>query len=147
MCSRVGIIPTNKPRPARLARERTDTRMDTTPMRPRQLTATLAFVLALSGPVSAQATDYVIVTSSEIRALSQNLDSFVAAKEDRGFVVHVFDEMDWGGTGLSGDAARVSPGTRPQRYSVAFCSRLMPSTTSSTCSSSETPAPPAARSP
>ena len=74
-------------------------------MRPRQLTATLAFVLALSWPVSALATDYVIVTSSEIRALSQNLDSFVAAKEDRGFVVHVFDEMDWGGTGLSGDAA------------------------------------------
>lgn len=62
----------------------------------------LAF-LTTSFPVEAGV--YAIVTSAEIRGLSQNLDSFVTSKEVRGFNVLVFDETDWGGSGLTGDPA------------------------------------------
>jgi hypothetical protein len=48
---------------------------------------------------------YAIVTSSAIRSASAQLDDFVLHKEGRGFDVYVFDEADWGGAGLAGDAA------------------------------------------
>ena len=73
-------------------------------MKPRQIAPVLIFLLGLWGAPS-PAADYAIVTSAEIRALSQSLVPFAAAKEARGFNVHVFDETDWGGTGLTGDAA------------------------------------------
>ena len=48
-------------------------------------------------PVAASADDYAIVTSSEIRGLSQNLVPFAASKVTRGYTVHIFDETDWNG--------------------------------------------------
>ena len=65
-----------------------------------------ALLLALVGaPAVAAAGDYAIVTSSEIRGLSQNLAAFAASKVARGYAVHVFDETDWNGSGLTNDAA------------------------------------------
>ncbi|MEE3329206.1 MAG: C25 family cysteine peptidase [Myxococcota bacterium] len=56
-------------------------------------------------PCLASASEYVIVTTSEIRNLSLELDAFADFKANRGFNVSVFDETDWAGAGLVGDAA------------------------------------------
>ena len=72
----------------------------------RQITLLLVSLLALVvSPAAAGADDYAIVTSAEIRGLSQNLVPFAASKVARGYTVHVFDETDWNGSGLVGDSA------------------------------------------
>ena len=53
----------------------------------------------------ALASGYGIVTTSEIRGASTMLSTFEAHKASRGFNVHVYDENDWGGAGLTGDLA------------------------------------------
>ncbi len=60
----------------------------------------VAFVLT-----EVHATDYAIVTTSDIRASSSQLSSFEAHKALRGHTVHTFDETDWSGSGLTGDPA------------------------------------------
>ena len=67
----------------------------------------LAVFLALgpSAAASAAPPGYVIITSQEIRDLSTKLTSFAAHKASRGFTVTIFDESDWGGVGLTDDAA------------------------------------------
>ena len=62
------------------------------------------FILLL-WPCASQATEYAIVTTVEIRNLSQNLAAFADFKTSRGLNVSIFDETDWAGTGLVGDAA------------------------------------------
>jgi len=67
------------------------------------------FILLLAGVAEAgNRPGYAIVTSSAIRSASLGLDEFIAHKEGRGFDVYVFDETDWGGIGLTGDAAAES---------------------------------------
>ncbi|MAI78542.1 MAG: hypothetical protein CL917_06365 [Deltaproteobacteria bacterium] len=67
------------------------------------LWSVLLFVLPIAA--SAQNSAYAIITSAEIRALSTQLDTFAAHKSSRGLEVHIFDETDWLGSGLTGDAA------------------------------------------
>ncbi|MCH2115731.1 MAG: C25 family cysteine peptidase [Pirellulales bacterium] len=65
-----------------------------------------ACTLALSSGASLVLADgYAIVTTSEIRAASTMLSTFETHKVNRGLNVHVFDETDWGGSGLTGDGA------------------------------------------
>ena len=64
-----------------------------------------AWLLGAASYASAQSPAYAIVTSSEIRGLSAQLDAFVSHKAERGFDVYVFDESDWLGAGLTGDPA------------------------------------------
>ena len=78
---------------------------DTKPVEPMLRRTTLAFCLLMFWPCVTWSSEYAIVTTSEIRGLSQELPAFVAFKTDRGFNVSLFDEMDWGGSGLVGDAA------------------------------------------
>ena len=78
---------------------------DTKPVEPMLRRTTLAFYLLMFWPCVTWSSEYAIVTTSEIRGLSQELPAFVAFKTDRGFNVSLFDEMDWGGSGLVGDAA------------------------------------------
>ena len=54
---------------------------------------------------NAMANGYGIVTTSEIRSASTMLSTFETHKSGRGFNVQVFDETDWGGSGLTGDPA------------------------------------------
>jgi len=61
-------------------------------------------LLAFSS-VSAFAGGYGIVTTSDIRNASSVLSTFETHKANRGLNVQVFDETDWGGSGLTGDAA------------------------------------------
>ncbi|MFP6640468.1 MAG: C25 family cysteine peptidase, partial [Myxococcota bacterium] len=63
------------------------------------------YFLGFSAAASAQGAAYAIVTSAEIRALSTKLDVFADHKVARGFEVHIFDETDWLGSGLTGDVA------------------------------------------
>ena len=64
------------------------------------------FMLLLSGMAEAgNRPGYAIVTSSAIASASTQLHDFIVHKEGRGFDVYVFDEADWGGIGLTGDAA------------------------------------------
>ncbi|HJO24662.1 MAG: C25 family cysteine peptidase [Myxococcota bacterium] len=73
---------------------------------PRLSSLLAVSLLALAvAPAPAGAGGYAIVTSSEIRSLSQNLVPFAASKTARGYTTHVFDEADWNGAGLVGDAA------------------------------------------
>lgn len=61
------------------------------------------FYLSIAGRVFGSG--YGILTTSEIRSASSQLSAFEVHKAQRGFAVHTFDETDWGGAGLSGDAA------------------------------------------
>ncbi|NRB28889.1 MAG: hypothetical protein HRU37_14565 [Roseibacillus sp.] len=63
------------------------------------------YFLGFPAAASAQGPAYAIVTSAEIRALSTKLDVFADHKVARGFEVHIFDETDWLGSGLTGDVA------------------------------------------
>ena len=56
-------------------------------------------------PSNILANGYGIVTTTEIRSASSMLSTFEAHKSSRGYNVHVFDETDWGGSGLTGDNA------------------------------------------
>ncbi|MCH2170525.1 C25 family cysteine peptidase [Myxococcota bacterium] len=59
-------------------------------------------------PVVSSAADYAIVISTEIRNLSQSLAAFADSKAARGYTVHIYDETDWNGGGLTDDAAAES---------------------------------------
>lgn len=47
---------------------------------------------------------YIIVTTQQIISQSAQLSSFIDSKENRGFIVHLIDESQWGG-GTGDDAA------------------------------------------
>jgi hypothetical protein len=64
-----------------------------------------AYFLSFTAVASPQSPAYAIVTSAEIRALSTQLNVFANHKAARGFSVHIFDEADWLGSGLTGDPA------------------------------------------
>ncbi|HJN66410.1 MAG TPA: C25 family cysteine peptidase [Pirellulales bacterium] len=63
------------------------------------------FLLFLLFGTNLFAAGYGIVTTREIRANSTQLTAFENHKAQRGYSVHTFDESDWGGVGLTGDAA------------------------------------------
>ena len=63
------------------------------------------FLLLLILGTNLFAAGYGIVTTQEIRAASTQLTAFENHKAQRGYSVHTFDESDWGGVGLTGDAA------------------------------------------
>ena len=69
------------------------------------ITLGILYALGAPGTAFAQSPGYAIVTSADIRGLSTKLESFAAHKAARGFAVSIFDESDWGGTGLTDDAA------------------------------------------
>jgi len=75
-------------------------------VRSSHLRATLLLLALLAlAPAGAFAAGYVIVTTSAIRADSEMLVTFAAAKTARGFEVTIYDETDWGGAGLTNNAA------------------------------------------
>ena len=65
----------------------------------------LGLILFLCAAGRVLASGYGILTTTEIRNASTQLAAFETHKTQRGYAVHTFDELDWGGSGLTGDAA------------------------------------------